>query len=46
MVQVQAIMISTNQMFMAAGVVFLIAVAVVWLAPKPKPMTGGPMGGH
>ena len=46
LVQVQAIMISTNQMFLAAGVVFLIAVAVVWLAPKPKPMVGGPMGGH
>jgi MFS transporter, DHA2 family, multidrug resistance protein len=35
MVQGQAMMLSTNQMFMSCVVVFLIAAASIWLVPKP-----------
>jgi DHA2 family multidrug resistance protein len=31
----QAVMLSTNQVFLAAAVCFLIAAAAVWLAPRP-----------
>jgi DHA2 family multidrug resistance protein len=32
----QAIMLSTNQLFMSCAVIFLIAGAAIWLSPKPK----------
>jgi DHA2 family multidrug resistance protein len=47
MTQSQAIMLSTDQMFMAMAVLFVIAAGVVWLAPKPKLNMGGPpASGH
>jgi len=45
LVQTQAVMISTNQMFLATAVVFAIAASVIWIAPKPK-RVAGPGGGH
>jgi DHA2 family multidrug resistance protein len=42
--QSQAVMAATDQMFLLTGVVFVVAAAVVWLAPKqtaPAPMGGG-----
>ncbi|MBU1376832.1 MAG: DHA2 family efflux MFS transporter permease subunit [Alphaproteobacteria bacterium] len=44
MVQVQAVMISTNRMFMATAVVFAVAASVIWIAPKPTRRAGP--GGH
>jgi DHA2 family multidrug resistance protein len=32
----QAIMLSTNQVFMGCAVAFLIAACAIWLSPKPK----------
>jgi len=45
LVQVQAVMLSTNRMFLASAAVFAIAATLVWLAPKTKPVEGA-MGGH
>ena len=45
LVQTQAVMISTNQMFLATAVVFAIAASVIWITPKPK-RVAGPGGGH
>ncbi|HEX7947703.1 MAG TPA: DHA2 family efflux MFS transporter permease subunit [Phenylobacterium sp.] len=45
MVQTQAVMISTNQMFLGTAAVFALAASVIWLAPKPKRMAA-PGGGH
>lgn len=45
LVQVQSVMLATNQMFIATFVIFLLAAAAVWLAPKPR-LAGMPMGGH
>jgi DHA2 family multidrug resistance protein len=45
MVQVQAVMISTNQMFLATAAVFVVAASVIWIAPKPK-RKAAPGGGH
>ena len=42
--QGQAVMSATDQMFLITSVVFVVAAAVVWLAPKPTapvPMGGG-----
>jgi DHA2 family multidrug resistance protein len=36
MVQAQAVMLSTNQIFMVAGCTFVLAALAVWLAPKPQ----------
>lgn len=45
MVQQQAVMLSTNQVFQATAVVFALAASIIWLAPKPaKVAMGG--GGH
>ncbi|WP_321816564.1 MULTISPECIES: DHA2 family efflux MFS transporter permease subunit [unclassified Paraburkholderia] len=35
MVQTQAVMLATAQLFAIAGVTFVLAAAAVWLAPKP-----------
>jgi DHA2 family multidrug resistance protein len=35
----QAVMLSTNQVFLAAAVCFLIAAAAIWLAPRPTRVT-------
>jgi DHA2 family multidrug resistance protein len=43
--QGQAVMLATDQMFLITSVVFVVAAAVMWLAPKP--VAGPPvMGGH
>jgi len=45
--QSQAVMLATDQMFLVMFVAFLVAAAVVWLAPKPRIFQGGaPAGGH
>ena len=36
MVQGQAVLLATNQVFMACSVLFLVAAAAIWLAPKPS----------
>lgn len=38
LVQVQAVMLSTNQMFLATAGVFALAASIIWIAPKPKRM--------
>ena len=45
LVQVQAVMLSTNQMFLATAGVFALAASIIWIAPKPKRMAA-PGGGH
>ena len=42
LVQSQAVMLSTNQVFLAISVLMVVSVGAIWLAPKPKP---GSMGG-
>ncbi len=32
----QAVMLATNQLFLACAVVFAIAAALVWLTPRPS----------
>lgn len=45
LVQTQAVMLSTNRMFLTTSLVFVFAAGLIWLAPKPRPMAG-PGGGH
>jgi DHA2 family multidrug resistance protein len=47
LVQSQAVMLATDEMFRITTVIFFIAAAVIWIAPKPK-VIGNPMagGGH
>jgi DHA2 family multidrug resistance protein len=45
LVQVQATMLATNEMFLFATILFLFAASVVWFAPRPK-RGGGPVAGH
>jgi DHA2 family multidrug resistance protein len=47
LVQSQAVMLSTNHVFMAISVLMVVSVGAIWLAPKPAPgaMSGG-AGGH
>jgi DHA2 family multidrug resistance protein len=45
LVQTQAVMLSTNTMYMATAVVFAIAATTIWLAPQPK-QAPPPGGGH
>jgi len=45
LVQTQAVMLSTNDMFLATAGVFAVAASVIWLAPKPKRIAA-PGGGH
>ena len=44
--QSQAVMLATDQMFWIMTAAFLVAAAVVWLAPKPRIFAGAPIGGH
>jgi DHA2 family multidrug resistance protein len=46
MVQAQATMLSTNQMFFVMTFLFLFAAAVAWLAPRPRRPAGPGAGGH
>jgi len=45
LVQVQATMAATNQLFFIMTFLFLFAASIVWLAPKPK-SGSAPAGGH
>jgi DHA2 family multidrug resistance protein len=46
MVQSQAVMVATDQMFLLTSLVFVVAAAMVWLAPKAKPVDMSQAGGH
>jgi len=48
LVQSQAVMLSTNHVFLAVSVLMVVSVSAIWLAPKPAPgaMRGGGGGGH
>ena len=46
LLQGQAVMLGTNQMFMTIAMFLFVACAVVWIAPRPKRMAGPPGGGH
>ncbi len=47
MVQSQAVMLSTNHVFLAISVLMVVSVGAIWLAPKPTPGSmGGGGGGH
>ena len=45
LVQSQAVMLSTNEMFLVTAFVFAVAAATIWLAPRPK-RAAAPGGGH
>ncbi|HEY3696693.1 DHA2 family efflux MFS transporter permease subunit [Phenylobacterium sp.] len=45
MAQLQAVMLSTNQMFLAVAVALSIAASFIWLAPKPR-RAAAAGGGH
>ncbi|MBC7504673.1 MAG: DHA2 family efflux MFS transporter permease subunit [Sandarakinorhabdus sp.] len=45
MVQMQAVMLATDKIFLVTGCVFLAASAFIWLAPRPKPVAAA-AGGH
>ena len=44
LVQQQAVMLGTNQTFLAVSIVMLVAAAAVWLAPKPPRHGSGKAG--
>ena len=44
--QGQAVMLATDQMFLITSVAFVVAAAVMWLAPKPVAGGASMMGGH
>lgn len=48
MVQMQAVMLATDHIFLITGFMFLAASAFIWLAPRPKAAAPGPGGdgGH
>jgi DHA2 family multidrug resistance protein len=46
MVTSQSIMLSTNQIVTAIGVIFIFAAAIIWLAPKPIRTVEPGAGGH
>jgi DHA2 family multidrug resistance protein len=45
LVQVQATMLATNQLFFIGTFLFLFAAGIAWLAPRPK-RAGGPIADH
>ncbi|MBK1615015.1 MFS transporter [Rubrivivax gelatinosus] len=46
MLSSQSVMLSTNQVMTGIGVIFLIAAAIIWLAPKPAHAVEPGAGGH
>ena len=44
--QSQAVMLATDHMFLITSVLFVAAAAVVWIAPRPKSLSGPVSGGH
>jgi MFS transporter, DHA2 family, multidrug resistance protein len=45
LIQTQAVMLSTNQMFTVTAIVFAVAATTIWLAPRPKRIAS-PGQGH
>jgi len=47
-VQSQAVMLSTNHVFLGISVLMAVSVGAIWLAPKPAPgvMSGETVAGH
>jgi len=46
MVQGQAVMLSTDHIFLISGMMFVLGACVVWLAPRPKAPVAAGAGGH
>jgi DHA2 family multidrug resistance protein len=47
LVQSQAVMLSTNHVFMGISVLMAVSVGAIWLAPKPAPgVMSGEVSGH
>ncbi len=46
LVQSQSVMLSTNHIFMAIGLLMALSVLAIWLAPKPAGPIQGGAGGH
>ena len=46
LVQTQAVMLATNEMFQIISAMFLLAACVVWIAPRPRRGARAPAGGH
>jgi DHA2 family multidrug resistance protein len=46
LVNSQAVMVATNQIMTAVALVFLVAAAVIWLAPKPSRIVDAAASGH
>lgn len=46
LVQTQAVMLATNEMFQIVSALFLFAACVVWIAPRPKRGAKAPVGAH
>lgn len=46
LVNSQAVMLATNQIMTAVGIVFLVAASAIWLAPKPTRVVDAAAGGH
>lgn len=44
MVQGQAFMLSTDQLFMGCAAMFIVAALTIWLAPRPARVTGPSFG--
>ena len=46
LVETQAVMLATNEMFQIISAMFLLAACVVWIAPRPRRGATAPVGGH
>ncbi|HEY1416159.1 MAG TPA: hypothetical protein VGF42_09785, partial [Caulobacteraceae bacterium] len=46
LVQGEAVMVSTDHIFLISAVLFLVGAIVVWLAPKPTTQMAAGAGGH
>ena len=46
MVQSQAVMLSTNHVFMGISVLMAVSVLAIWIGPKPASVVQGAPGGH
>lgn len=42
----QSVMLSTNQIMMAIGLIFIFAATIIWFAPRPKRTIEPGAGGH
>jgi DHA2 family multidrug resistance protein len=45
-VQTQAVMVSTDHIFLISALMFLLGAAIVWLAPRPQGAVSVAGGGH